>query len=264
MPLVFFVYYAIIIASLGNCPNVSGNFCLHGRCFRDLSFSCFRLSCHYPEIFKFTAYFRTGYLYSSCAGNKGILVKTPDLNVPFEAQIKIQAGELEMNGNLKRYGTGIWAMNAESPETLAGLELSYGDEGVKAKLGELTLSFSFLSVVTMRGSEKAQRFALTVLFSEHKRQPLRHVDFSRKYGVTVAAKGVPNFVAGSGRAYIIPAGNPGLSRGGSGDVLAGIIASFRAQGLSAVDAAALGVFVHGAAADIAAEELALQALPHEA
>lgn len=76
---------------------------------------------------------------SSCAGNKGILVKTPDLNVPFEAQVKIQAGELEMSGNLKRYGTGIWAMNAESPETLAGLELSYGDEGVKAKLGELAL-----------------------------------------------------------------------------------------------------------------------------
>ena len=82
---------------------------------------------------------------SSCAGNKGILVKTPDLNVPFEAQIKIQAGELEMNGNLKRYGTGIWAMNAESPETLAGLELSYGDEGVKAK----PVSYTHLTLPTI-------------------------------------------------------------------------------------------------------------------
>jgi len=81
------------------------------------------------------------------------------------------------------------------------------------------------------------------------------VNFARQYGVTVAAKGVPNFVAGEGRAYIIPAGNPGLSRGGSGDVLTGIIAAFRAQGLPAVEAAALGVFVHGAAADIAAEKL---------
>ncbi len=44
-----------------------------------------------------------------------------------------------MSGNLKRYGTGIWAMSAESPETLAGLEIAYSDDGVKAKLGELSL-----------------------------------------------------------------------------------------------------------------------------
>lgn len=81
------------------------------------------------------------------------------------------------------------------------------------------------------------------------------VNLAREYGVTVAAKGMPTFVAGNGKAYVIPAGNPGLSRGGSGDVLTGIIAAFRAQGLSAVDAAALGVFIHGAAADIAAENL---------
>lgn len=77
--------------------------------------------------------------FSSCGANKGILVKTPDLNVPFEAEMKIQAGELEVSGDLKRYGTGIWAMSAKSPETLAGLEISYNDDGVKAKLGELSL-----------------------------------------------------------------------------------------------------------------------------
>lgn len=79
---------------------------------------------------------------SSCAANKGILVKTPDLNVPFETDMKIQAGELEVSGSLKRYGTGIWAMTAETPETLAGLEITYGDEGVKAKLGELALDIT--------------------------------------------------------------------------------------------------------------------------
>lgn len=77
--------------------------------------------------------------FSACGGKSGILTKSPDLNIPFETDIKIQAGELEMNGSMKRYGTGIWAMRAESPETLAGLEIAYGDDGVKATLGGLTL-----------------------------------------------------------------------------------------------------------------------------
>lgn len=81
------------------------------------------------------------------------------------------------------------------------------------------------------------------------------VNLSREYGITVVAKGTPTIVVGKGTAYVIPAGNPGLSRGGSGDVLTGIIAAFTAQGLAPVDAAAAGVFVHGAAADLAAEKL---------
>ncbi len=81
------------------------------------------------------------------------------------------------------------------------------------------------------------------------------VELAREYGITVVSKGVPNYIAGDGRIFICRAGNPGLSRGGSGDVLTGIIAAFAARGLSPIDAAAAGVFVHGKAADIAAEEL---------
>jgi NAD(P)H-hydrate repair Nnr-like enzyme with NAD(P)H-hydrate dehydratase domain len=45
-----------------------------------------------------------------------------------------------------------------------------------------------------------------------------------------------------------------LATGGTGDVLSGVIASLIAQGLSALDAAKLGVYVHGAAADILVEK----------
>lgn len=109
-------------------------------------------------------------------------------------------------------------------------------------------------IVTPHAGELARLSGLSVSEAASDRLTAA-VNLSREYGVTVVAKGVPNFVAGEGKAYIIPAGNPGLSRRGSGDVLAGIIAAFRAQGLSAADSAALGVFIHGAAADIAAEEL---------
>jgi NAD(P)H-hydrate epimerase len=48
-------------------------------------------------------------------------------------------------------------------------------------------------------------------------------------------------------------GNPALATGGSGDLLAGTIAAFLARGLSPLDAAALGAYVMGRAADLIVE-----------
>ena len=56
-----------------------------------------------------------------------------------------------------------------------------------------------------------------------------------------------------GEWFINISGNPGLASAGMGDVLSGIISSFIAQGLSAFDAAKLGVYLHGAAADALVE-----------
>ena len=83
---------------------------------------------------------------------------------------------------------------------------------------------------------------------------------SREYNVVIASKGVPNYIVDDGKLYICKAGNPGLSRGGSGDVLAGMIAAFTAMGLAPSDAAAAGVFLHGKAADIAADKLSQQGM----
>ncbi|HEX9082281.1 MAG TPA: NAD(P)H-hydrate dehydratase, partial [Holophagaceae bacterium] len=64
-------------------------------------------------------------------------------------------------------------------------------------------------------------------------------------------KGAQSVVAGGGRddLWINPTGHPGLATGGSGDLLAGMVAGFRAQGLPMREAVAAAAWFHGAAAD---------------
>lgn len=79
-------------------------------------------------------------VFAGCNKSGGILTKTPDLSKPFQSSVKLQAGELELDGTIKRYGMGIWEMTVTSPETLAGLSMTGSDSGVTASLGELELS----------------------------------------------------------------------------------------------------------------------------
>ncbi len=80
-------------------------------------------------------------------------------------------------------------------------------------------------------------------------------DFANKYNVVCALKGYRTVVAEpKGKIYINLTGNPGMASGGVGDVLTGMIASFIGQGLRPFDAAKLGVYLHGLAGNLAAEE----------
>ena len=56
-----------------------------------------------------------------------------------------------------------------------------------------------------------------------------------------------------GKVYYNITGNSGMAKGGSGDVLTGIITSLLAQGYTSLQAALLGVWMHGKAGDFAAE-----------
>lgn len=81
------------------------------------------------------------------------------------------------------------------------------------------------------------------------------MDFAKKHHVTLVLKGAPTVTAVSfGRALVNTTGNPGMASGGMGDTLTGIIAALAGQGLEAEDAAALGVYLHGLAGDLLAEE----------
>jgi len=63
-----------------------------------------------------------------------------------------------------------------------------------------------------------------------------------------------------GKCYFNPTGNPGMATGGSGDVLTGIILGLLAQHYTPLSASILGTWVHGLAADIAAEEQGFESL----
>ncbi|MBO7276321.1 MAG: NAD(P)H-hydrate dehydratase [Clostridia bacterium] len=100
-----------------------------------------------------------------------------------------------------------------------------------------------------------------IILTTHQRELKRLLDaaglsdageLSAKYGVTVVAKDATTQIYGE-RNYILSSPNSALAKGGSGDILAGIIASLCAQGANCTDAAAAGVYIHSQAGRLASE-----------
>ena len=109
-------------------------------------------------------------------------------------------------------------------------------------------------VLTPHPGEMARLTGLAVSSIEQDRLGTAE-KYASLWGAVVALKGVPTLVTSpDGHTYINSSGNPGMSGGGSGDVLTGIIAGLLAQGMDAVRAAAAGVYLHGLAGDKAAEQ----------
>jgi NAD(P)H-hydrate epimerase len=115
----------------------------------------------------------------------------------------------------------------------------------------------------------AERTAPTVL-TPHTGEAARLLDFGAdvvdadrpaavralaQRGCTAVLKGPATLIAEGGRLVVNTTGGPGLATLGTGDVLSGVVATFLAQGLAPLDAAALGVHIHGAAGDAASEDL---------
>lgn len=86
------------------------------------------------------------------------------------------------------------------------------------------------------------------------------LDLQRKLAAeiksVVIVKGAHTSVAEpDGRVYFNSTGNPGMAKGGSGDVLTGVLTGLLSQGYSAAEAAIVGVFIHGRAGDLAAGKI---------
>ena len=80
--------------------------------------------------------------------------------------------------------------------------------------------------------------------------------FARLWGHVVVLKGAFTVIASpGGKTAMIPVATPALARAGTGDVLAGLIAGLRAQGVGAFEAAAAGAWIHAQAGLRAADKL---------
>lgn len=82
------------------------------------------------------------------------------------------------------------------------------------------------------------------------------IEMAKYYNIIIVLKGhYTACIRPGGKVFFNSTGNPGMATAGSGDVLTGVIASFMAQGMRPEIAATIGVYIHGLAGDLAAEEL---------
>ncbi|QBA63801.1 NAD(P)H-hydrate dehydratase [Muriicola soli] len=84
--------------------------------------------------------------------------------------------------------------------------------------------------------------------------------FSDKYNCILVLKGAHSITLYKEQGYVNSTGNPGMATAGSGDVLTGMITALIAQGYTALDAAIMGVYLHGRAGDLCLESQGMESL----
>nr|WP_294778176.1 NAD(P)H-hydrate dehydratase [uncultured Flavobacterium sp.] len=106
------------------------------------------------------------------------------------------------------------------------------------------------SILTPHEKEFDRLFGIH--FSAEKRQQ-KALEKAIELNSIIILKGHKTFITDGKQSFQNTTGNSGLAKGGSGDALTGIITAFLAQGYEPINAACLGVYLHGLAADITLE-----------
>jgi ADP-dependent NAD(P)H-hydrate dehydratase / NAD(P)H-hydrate epimerase len=165
-------------------------------------------------------------------------------------------------------GPGL-SQNIETQQLILKLLLEYQ--------GKILLDADGLNAVAVHGISKIRssraQYILTPHVGEFSRlSGLRSIEVERhrikaasvlakQIGNAVVLKGVPTVTASKdGNCYLNSTGNPGMATAGSGDVLSGVIAGLWAQGMTDVEAAYAGVYLHGLSGDLAAKKMGSSSL----
>lgn len=128
-------------------------------------------------------------------------------------------------------------------------------------LNILSLNKSWLSLLAPKTIITPHRKELERLIGKWKSEEEKFEKtkaFSKQYNLIVVMKGAPTHTIDGDKVYENTTGNAALATAGSGDVLTGIITSLLAQSYEPVNAAILGVYLHGLTADIALPETGYQ------
>jgi NAD(P)H-hydrate epimerase len=114
------------------------------------------------------------------------------------------------------------------------------------------------SILTPHPKEFERLFGEAANEFERIELALRH---AKDFNIVIVLKGHHTLIATpGGKGFFNSTGNAGMATGGSGDVLTGILTGLLAQGYEPVEAAILGVYIHGMAGDIAAERKSMEAM----
>jgi hydroxyethylthiazole kinase-like uncharacterized protein yjeF len=149
--------------------------------------------------------------------------------------------------------------NEDAPITLPPMVVDADGLKLLARISDWHKLLSPLSVLTPHPGEMAALTGLSKDEIQNDRETIA-AKFAREWGHVVVLKGAFTVIASpDGQMTVIPVASPALARAGTGDVLAGLIVGFRAQGLDAYDAAVAGAYIHAEAGLIAAEDLGTSA-----
>jgi NAD(P)H-hydrate epimerase len=171
-----------------------------------------------------------------------------------------RAAELIAGGNAVCIGCGVGEGNilpliARALETRQPLVLDADALNQISQGGRELLELLHPKVVlTPHPAEMARLTGLSV--QQVLRDPIGTARrYAGQWGCVVLFKGATSCVSNGKQTRLNISGNPGLAKGGSGDVLSGIITALLAQGLDAFDAASAGAYLLGVSADTALELL---------
>ncbi len=180
--------------------------------------------------------------------------------IPFATFLKFS----EIKNNLDKYDSVLLGPGlGKSGDVAALLKELRGEEKFKRKKLVLDAdalnilsedndwfeSFNTDAILTPHPGEMSSLTGLSIQDIQKSREEIA-VKYSELWNKTIVLKGAETVIAGpAGEIYLSPFSNPLLATAGTGDILAGIIAGFLAQGLSSLDAAVAGVYLQGSAGE---------------
>lgn len=141
----------------------------------------------------------------------------------------------------------------------ANLPFVLDADGINVLAGRIDYIKGKNAVITPHAGEAARILGCSAADIESDRLSAVKA-LAEKCGCVAVLKGHHTLISDGKQVYVCKAGNNGMATAGSGDVLAGIIGAFLAQGCAPINSACMGVYLHALAGDRAAERLSKRSL----